>query len=121
MTEMKKETKEYWNEQAFLQEVIEHIEIKTQDGKYAIFKRLSKGEEAKIRKVTMKMVKNAKTGILEPQIDSEEYQIKLLTAALVKPSMTEKEVRDSLTSQRADELFFLYTKEVGFGNLPQNL
>ena len=122
MTEKEKEEpRQYWDTDAFLHEVIEHIEVETEDGKYVIFKRLTKGEESVIRKKTMKMIKNIKTNQLEPQIDSEEYQIKLLAVAIVKPKMTEQEIRDKVSSQRADELFFLYNAKIGFGSMPQNL
>ena len=118
MTE--KEEKVYLSKDDFLEESIETIEAQTADGKYVIFKRLTKGEESLIRKKTMKMVKT-KDGKMDPQIDTEEYQVKLLAVAMVQPKLTEDEIKNSLTSARADELFFLYTKEVGFGVLPQNL
>lgn len=122
MTVKKEEVvKEYLTGEDFLNEVIEQIEVQTKDGRYIIFKRLTKGEEAGVRKKTMKMVRGGKTNALEPQIDSEEYQIKMLALALVKPKMSEQDIRDKLSAQRADELFFLYTQNVGFGSLPQNL
>ncbi len=117
----KEEKKEYVDKEGLLNETLEHIEIQTKDGKYVIFKRLTKGEESKIRKVTMSMVKDPKTKLMEPKIDSEEYQIKLLAAAMVKPKLTEQEVRNGLTGQRADELFMLYSDTIGLMNLPQNL
>jgi hypothetical protein len=120
MTERLEKEKEYFSKDDFLEETLTNIEAETSDGKYVIFRRLTKGQESQIRKKTMKMVKT-KDGKLEPQIDSEEYQIKLLATALVMPNLTEEEVRDKLTSARADELFFLYSKEVGFGSLPPNL
>lgn len=117
---MVEKVKKYWDAEGFLNEVTEHIEVQTSDGKYVIFKRLTKGEDSVIRKKTMKMIKT-KGGIQEPQIDSEEYQILLLTNVLIKPKLTEKDIRESLSGQRADELFMLYSQEIGFGNVKQNL
>jgi len=117
----KEEKKEYIGKEDFLNETLEHIEVQTKEGKYVIFKRLTKGEESKIRKATMSMVKDPKSKVMEPRIDTEEYQIKLLAVAMVKPDLTEQEVRDSLTGARADELFMLYSTEIGLVNLPQNL
>jgi hypothetical protein len=117
----KEEKKEYMDKEDFLNETLEHIEVQTKDGKFVIFKRLTKGEDSKIRKVTMTMIKDPKTKLMEPKIDSEEYQIKLLAAAMVKPKLTEQEVRNGLTGQRADELFMIYSERVGLMDLPQNL
>ena len=117
----KEEKKEYIDKEDLLNETLEHIEVQTNDGKFVIFKRLTKGEESKIRKATMTMIKDPKSKVMEPKIDTEEYQIKLLAVAMIKPNLTEKEVRDNLTGQRADELFVLYSERVGLVQLPQNL
>lgn len=111
--------KKYLTKDDLIEEMSEFIEVKTKDGKWVVFKKLTKGEEKDIRKKTMKMVKNSK-GILEPQLDTEQYQILLLAAALVKPKLSIKEV-EAMWGQRADELLLLYTQKVGYGNLPQNL
>jgi hypothetical protein len=119
----KEEKREYWTKEELHNEVLEHIEVQTSNGKWLIFKRLTKGEEKDIRKKTMKMVKNPKTGVQEPTIDTEEYQVQLLSKAIVKPKLTLKEVQDMVASQRADEIFMLYSEKIGFaiGDISQNL
>jgi len=118
----KEEKREYWSKEEFQEEVLETVEAQTSDGKWVMFKILTKGEEKEIRKKTMKMVKG-KDGIMQPVMDSEEYQIQLLAKALVKPKMTVQEINTTMSGQRADELFVLYGKTIGFGGnvLPQNL